>query len=247
MNPAAEVGEQVVAALRSTGLDANWDGSVGSRIQVRFNWARRRHGRLAAVATNDPAEPAVTVEVTEGRYRIQPGLTATAFARLELPFLPSGVSVRVTDLERSLVLHRVHDRLVCDDGRTAGRFAGDRLLRGEPGGEAPTEPGLLDVAYRSLVDGPGADRPMGLPEALDVVRRLPTRTGSWLSAVGRSKGIVQLRWESARLWLETPHPDSGTSTGKYATAAEAEWALTVLANEDRVAVGELDGATTQPW
>jgi hypothetical protein len=88
---------------------------------------------------------------------------------------------------------------------------------------------------------------MVLPEVLDVLRRLPTRTDSWLSTLSATGGIVQLRWEGGRLWLETPHPQDGTSTGKYASLDEAVQMLTILATEDRVAVGELDGVTTLPW
>lgn len=87
---------------------------------------------------------------------------------------------------------------------------------------------------------------MVLPEVLDVLRRLPTRTGSWLCAAGTG-GVVQQRWEDGRLWLETPHPADGTATGKYARLDEAERMLTVLATEDRVAVVDLDGVTTAPW
>lgn len=61
-----DLGEEVVAALRAEGLQVDWDGSPERRIQVRLCWARRRHGRLAAFAPYDPAEPDVAVTVTGG-------------------------------------------------------------------------------------------------------------------------------------------------------------------------------------
>jgi hypothetical protein len=88
---------------------------------------------------------------------------------------------------------------------------------------------------------------MGLAETLDVLRRLPTGRRSWLCAVTPAGGVVQMRWEQGRLWLETPNPSDATSTGKFAGLDEAELMLTVLATEDRVAIGELEGVTTQPW
>jgi hypothetical protein len=40
------VGDRIVNVLRSTGLDAQWSGSVEDRIQlVDLTWHRRRHGR----------------------------------------------------------------------------------------------------------------------------------------------------------------------------------------------------------
>lgn len=88
---------------------------------------------------------------------------------------------------------------------------------------------------------------MTLPETLDVLRRLPTRTESWLSAVGRSGGIVQMRWENGRLWLETPDTEAQASIGRHASLAEAEQMLTVLSTEDRVAIRDLPGVITEPW
>jgi hypothetical protein len=148
-----------------------------------------------------------------------------------------------------VTVRREHHRLVTDDGRTAGRFDGLRLLRGEHDAAVPTEPGLLDVTFESRLSGPTehAGRPMVLPEVVDVLRRLPTRTDSWLSAISGTGGIVQMRWEDGRLWLETPHPDEGTATGKHASLDEATRMLTILATEDRVAIAELDHVTTQPW
>lgn len=247
---ATEIGEEVVAALRAQDLRVDWSGSPGQRIHVTFGWARRRHGRLAAYIPGDVAEPGVDAEIIGDRPpRFRPRMSAAALARLELPWLGRGVSVRLDDGERSLVIHREHHRLVSDDGRSVGRFDGLRLIRGEDSSSPADEPGLLDVTFQSGRTGPRATaaQPMVLSEALDVLRRLPTRTNSWLCAVSGTEGVVQLRWEDGRLWLETPHPEDHTSTGTYASLAEAERMVTILATEDRVAIADLDGATRQRW
>jgi hypothetical protein len=243
--PTAEIGEEIAAALRAEGFQVNWDGSPAQRIHVPLRWARRRHGRMAAYPTSDPSEPAVTVRFTPERHRVDPAMSAAALAQLELPWLPEDASARVGDV----VLHRTRHRLVCGDGRAAGRFDGLRLLRGDDtSGEVPDEPGLVEVTYCNLPTGVQQyeSRPMELPEILDVLRRLPTRTDSWLCAV-HDVGCVQMRWENGRLWLETPNPTDQSSTGRYATLDEAERVLTILASEHRNAVAELDGVTTTPW
>lgn len=245
----AEIGEEIAAALRAENLQVDWSGSPGQRIHVRVDWARRRHGRMAAYAPYDPAEPEVAVQVPKGRVNLPPTMTATALALLELPWLPADATVRVADDGRSMELHRRRSRLISDDGRSVGRFDGLTLLRGGDDPQPPDEPGLLEVTYESMMHGPKAFPavPMVLPEVLDVLRRLPTRTNSWLCAVSAAEAVVQLRWESGGLWVETPHPEDATSTGKYATLDEAVHLLTVLATENRSAIADLPGVTRQPW
>ncbi|MBF9133567.1 hypothetical protein I0C86_32210 [Plantactinospora sp. S1510] len=76
---------------------------------------------------------------------------------------------------------------------------------------------------------------------------MPVRTGAWLCCRGRSGGIVQMRWEQRRLWLETPDPEASASLGRHVTIPEAERMIRALATEDRVAVPELGGLTTDSW
>ncbi|MFD0592516.1 hypothetical protein ACFQZ4_08070 [Catellatospora coxensis] len=187
------------------------------------------------------------MHAAKGR-RLAPRMTATALSMLELPWLPQGVAVRVEGDGAPVELRRERSRLFSDDGRSVGRFDGLRLLNGGDDPQAPDEPGMLEVTYESQPDGPSAfpSVPMALPEALDVLRRLPTRTNSWLCAVSAAEAVVQLRWEKDGLWLETPHPEDATSTGKYATYDEAVRVLTILATEDRSALAELDGAARRP-
>ncbi|MBL7262177.1 DUF6891 domain-containing protein [Paractinoplanes lichenicola] len=156
--PTVELGEEIAAALRAEGLTVEWDGEAGQRILVPLQWARRRHGRMAA----------------------------------------------------------------------------------HPG--APEEASPITVTLHD-----GSERPMGPAEMLDVLRRLPTRVNAFLVAVHPTAGCVQMRWEEGRLWLETPDADAEASTGKYATLAEAERMLTILATEHRNAVPGLDGVTTTAW
>ena len=244
-----EIGEEVCAALRAEGFEVDWDGSPDKRIRVPLDWARRRHGRLAAFTGQEPDEPVATVSVTRGRLSLDPHMSAKTLARLELPWLPANASITVEEGGRFMEVHRDRHRLVSDDGRSVGRFDGLRLLHGFNDSLVRDEPGLLEVSYESLPTGPAqrAARPMILPEVLEVLRRLPTRTDSWLSAVSGGGSIVQMRWSGGRLWLETPHPEDGTATGKHASLAEAEWVLSILAAEDRCVVGELPGVTRNPW
>lgn len=244
-----EIGEEVAAALRAEGLEVDWDGSPDKRLRVPLKWARRRHGRLAAFAGHDPDAPVATVNVTRGRLDLDPCMSAKTLALLELPWLPGNVCLSVELSGYTVEVRRERHRLVSDDGRAAGRFEGLRLLQGSKDSLVPDEPGLLEVSYESLPTGPAqrAARPMVLPEVLEVLRRLPTRTDSWLSAVSAGGSVVQLRLEGGRLWLETPHPEDATATGKYASHAEAVQVLSVLAEQDRSAVGELPGATRKPW
>ncbi|GAA2630188.1 DUF6891 domain-containing protein [Paractinoplanes durhamensis] len=250
--PSAQIGEEIVAALRAEGLHVEWDGSPQQRIDVRLRWARRRHGRLAAFPADEAAEKTVPIRFEPAVEH--PPMSAAALARLELPWLPTGTTVRVGDGAGAVTIRREGHRLISDDGRVAGRFEGIRLLGGADigdGGDAdgvPTETGLLEVTFSNVPTGAQqhANRPMELPEILDVLRRIPTHTDSWLSAE-HDAGCVQIMRKDGRLWLETPNADDSTSTGKFAELDEAERVLTILATEHRNAIPGLEGVTTTPW
>ncbi|GAA2590965.1 hypothetical protein GCM10010435_82100 [Winogradskya consettensis] len=244
----AEVGGEIVAALRGEGLEVDWTGDAGQRIHVRLRWAKRRHGRMAAFAVGASSGRTVKMQFVPDRQLVFPPMSADALAALELPWLPEDTSVRVDDGERTVTIRREGHRLISDDGRTVGRFDGLRLLGADGDDDVPDEQGLIEVTYQGMPNGPrqSAGRPMSLPEILDVVRQLPTRTGSWLCAVHES-GIVQMRWENGKLWLESPIEAESASIGKYAGLDEVERMLTILATEHRIALRELDGVTTEPW
>lgn len=247
--PDEQIGVEIAAALRAEGLQVDWDGSAGRRIHVRLDWKRRRFGRLAAHVAYDPAEPEVTATIDLGRrVRSLDPMPVTALAAIELPWLPTGATLEVEAYGSTQRITRDGHRLLAGD-RATGRFDGLRLLRGDDVPGVPNESGILDVTYEALPSGPivGQGQPMTSAEVIDVLRRLPTRTGSWLSASSPSGAVVQLSCDDGRLWLETPHPEDATATGKHATLVEAERMLTILAAEDRSAVAELDGVTRQPW
>ncbi|WP_203857013.1 DUF6891 domain-containing protein [Plantactinospora mayteni] len=137
------------------------------------------------------------------------------------------------------------------------RYAGMALvrrLRGEPPGstsDAAAGPadrvGLLDATWEHSAGREYQGVPLTLWESVDVLRRMPVRTGAWASFLGRSGGIVQVRWAERRLWLETPDPEAAASVGRHVTIPEAERMVGVLAVEDRVAVAELGDVATVPW
>ncbi|MEU4569933.1 hypothetical protein [Micromonospora sp. NPDC023956] len=242
--PDAELGAEIVAALRAQGLTVDWDGEPGMRIRVPMTWARRRLGRLAAYATPQPGEREVVFEPPGGRMPVP--MPVAAVAAVELPWLPDGKPARVDGIE----VTRHHHLLSWGDGRLAGRFQGLSVLHGAADRQTPAgEPGLIEVTYQTNPNGPNESDglPLRWDETAEIVRRMPTRTGSWLSAITPSGGIVQMSWDDGQLWLETPHPDEATSTGTHATVQEAERMLRILAEEDRVAIAELPGAVRRPW
>ncbi|MBG0566465.1 DUF6891 domain-containing protein [Actinoplanes aureus] len=245
---AAQVGEEVVAALRVEGLEVDWTGDAAQRIQVRLSWAKRRYGRMAAVPVSADLSRTVKVQFVPDRHLVFPPMSVGALAALELPWLPDDTSVRVDDGQRTVTIRRERHRLISDDGREASRFEGLRLLGTEDDGGVPGETGLIEVTYQCMPTGPQqvAGRPMILPEILALMRRLPTRTNSWLAAE-HDAGIVQMRWENGRLWLESPFVAESASVGKYASLDEAERMLKILATENRNAIRDLDGVITKPW
>ena len=180
----AQVGDEVVAALRGEGLEVDWSGAAAARICVRLRWAKRRYGRMAVFPVNVETGRTVQVQFIPDRHLVIPPMSLSALAALELPWLPDDMSVRGDDGERTVTIRREKHRLISDDGREAGRFEGRRLLSAQDGGEVPGEAGLIEVTYQCLPTGPQevAARPMSLLEILAVVRRLPTRTDSWLAA-----------------------------------------------------------------
>lgn len=243
-SPDAELGAEIVAALRTQGLTVDWTGNPGMRIRVPMTWARRRLGRMAAYTTPQFGDREVVFEPPRGRMPVP--MPVSAVAAVELPWLPYGKPARVDGVE----VTRCHHLLFWGDGRSAGRSQGLSLLHGVADRQTPVgEPGLIEVTYETNPNGPNESDglPLRWDETAEIVRRLPTRTGSWLSAMTPSGRIVQMSWDDGQLWLETPHPDEATSTGIYATVKEAERMLRILAEEDRAAIVEVPGAIRRPW
>jgi hypothetical protein len=186
-SPDAELGAEIVAALRAQGLTVDWDGEPGMRIRVPMVWARRRLGRLAAYVMAEPGEREVLFEPPGGRVPVS--LPVSALATVELPWLPNGKPARIDGVE----VTRQHHLVRLGDGRSVGRFHGLSVFDGASAGQPPTgEPGVIEVTYETKPNGPSEydGLPLRWDETAQIVRRMPTRTGSWLSALSPSGGIV---------------------------------------------------------
>ncbi|AVT39322.1 hypothetical protein [Plantactinospora sp. BB1] len=272
--PSAEIGAEVATALRDHDLPVDWAGDTGARIRVPLTWQRRRTGRLAAFPP--PVDDDVTVEIEvpdtwRGVYAPTTGpISATRLASLYLPWLPTGTRIGLTLDGTTLTVRRDWDTLVGSfadldrpDSRV-DRYAGMTLVRQlRSGGTADTAPedqggpgeasgdggdgGLVEATWEHSAGREYQGVPLSLRESVDLLRRMPVRTGAWVSFLGRSGGIVQMRWKERRLWLETPDPEAAASLGRHVTIPEAERMVGVLAVEDRVAVADLGDVRMVPW
>ncbi|MFE9691472.1 DUF6891 domain-containing protein [Micromonospora sp. NPDC005806] len=251
--PSVQVGEEVAAALRAEGLTVHWNGDTGSRIQVPMVWRRRRVGRLAAVPPTTADDVEVDLELLtawSGVHAPRGGAQSAArLAALHLPWMPVDARVRLSADSLTVTVRRERDALIgeYDDRRpaTVGRYDGMVLL-GRPRTTAPGPVDVLDATYEYST-GRGNAVALEAEEAVAIAHRLQPHTRDFLSCLGRSGGVVQMGWEADRLWLETPHPETATVTGRHVTLAEAERMITILATEDRVAVLELGDTVTKPW
>ncbi|MGC5020448.1 DUF6891 domain-containing protein [Micromonospora sp. DT47] len=253
--PSEEVGEEVVGALRDAGLTVHWDGDTRTRIQVPMVWGRRRVGRLAALPPTVDDDTSVDVERLvswSGPYAPRDGAqSAVRLAALHLPWMPADARVRLSTDSVTVTVRREGDALIGvydDPGRptaTAGRYDGMALL-GRPPATTPAPADFVEATYEHSV-GHGNLVALEAAEAAAIAHQLRPHTRDFLACGGRSGGVVQMCWEADRLWLETPHPETATVTGRHVTPAEAERMITILATEDRIAVGELGDVVTKPW
>ncbi|SCG68550.1 DUF6891 domain-containing protein [Micromonospora coxensis] len=257
--PTVELGEEVAAALRAEGLTVDWAGDPNTRIRVPMSWRRRRVGRLAALPATVRDDLAVDVEVLDGwRGLHAPADGPTSAARLaglHLPWLPAGARLRLTHAAASVVVRREGDALVgaYRDGGEArvGRYDGVELTRRlvdlpDGGDRIPGPAGFLEVTCQHSA-GFEEDVPLDTAETLHLLRRMRPLSRDFLTCVGRSGDCVQTAWEPDGLWVERLDTSTATSVGRYATLAEVERVLTVLAGEDRSIVDELGGLETRRW
>ncbi|MEU7614359.1 hypothetical protein [Micromonospora sp. NPDC049204] len=258
----ADLGAEVVAALRAEGLSVHWDGSTGTRIRVALTWQRRRVGRLAALPATVDDDVDIDVELLDqwtGVYAPTDGPSSAArLAGLHLPWLPSGVRVRLAREGAAVIVRREGDALVGTSpdqaGRelTVGRFDGLELIGRFTDGSVravatPAPPDFLEATYQYR-DDVQKEVPLDAAEARLLLRAMRPLSRDFLTASGRSGGCVQATWERDGLWLEELDTARATSTGRIATVAEAERLLTVLATEDRVGIDELGGdLVTKSW
>ncbi|MGR6317633.1 hypothetical protein Q2K19_04760 [Micromonospora soli] len=253
--PSVEIGEEVAATLRGEGLTVHWNGDTGSRIQVPMVWRRRRVGRLAAVPPTVDDDVEIEVELLSawsGMHAPHDGVQSAArLTALHLPWLPADARVRLSTDSLTVTVRRDGDALIGEyddpDRRpaTVGRYDGMALL-GRPPATVPSPDDYVDATYEHPT-GHGNRVALEAAEAVAIAHRLQPGTRDFLSCLGRSGGVVQMGWEADRLWLETPHPETATVTGRHVTLAEAERMITLLATEDRVAVAELGDTVTKPW
>ncbi|MCW3815486.1 hypothetical protein ONA91_13585 [Micromonospora sp. DR5-3] len=253
--PSVEIGEEVAAALRAEGLTVRWNGDTGSRIQVPMVWRRRRVGRLAAVPPTLDDDVDVEVGLLSawtGVHAPRDGVQSAArLSALHLPWMPADARLRLSTESLTVTVRRAGDALVgeyADPDRrpvTVGRYEGLALLGGPPA-TVPSPADYVDATYEHST-GRGNAVALEAAEAIAITHRLQPHTRDFLSCLGRSGGVVQMGWEADRLWLETPHPETATVTGRHVSLAEAARMITILATEDRVAVDELGNTVTKPW
>lgn len=256
--PTAEIGREVADALTRQGLEVTWDGDTGTRIRVTLRWQARRSGRLAALPLPTDAGQVRVSSLDGWSGPFAPDedeLSAAELAGLHLPWMPAGVRLEVEGATGPVTIHRDGATLVGEypDGPpvTVGRCDGVDLFRA-PADRGPGQPpaptaGVLAVTRQQPGESEYQEVPLDLAECLDLLRRMPPRTDSWFTFQGASGGVVQMRWDHGQLWLETPDPDRGTSTGRNVDVPTAERMITILATEDRVAVTDLPGTEVTSW
>ena len=262
------VAGEVVRVLQSHGLAPVWGGSTGQRIHVPMQWRRRRAGRLAAYPGTIQAEDfTVELEVLGDwprPYATAPGqASAKRLASLHRPWLPAGVRVRLSADGRRLEAYREWGRLVgtVSDGTdgsgteySVGRMDAWSLLTCLRGDEPPPYSGaaeereLLEVTFDHWAGRSAGALPMSVAESVSVLRNMPVRTGGWATYATRSGALVQHMWEAGpTLWIESPDQTASLSRGRHVTLAEADQVITILARQDRVAIGDLGETREIPW
>ncbi|HEY3683283.1 MAG TPA: hypothetical protein VGL93_09605 [Streptosporangiaceae bacterium] len=267
--PLADRCMQVIPVHRTEAVDgedyeAFWPGVIGRNLSIRhYKWTR------------EPSPRADVQRLDDGkggpyRRRSRPAMfAARAMLERRLPDLPDGVRLSVADTRgHELRVRREWDRL-----RGTLQAAGEAVdvdiprhaawdVFGPLFGGADFDPAVLAVerpsehmlmmrvndAERGREDQD--DHMASLEECLTWLGALPRTDGNYLVFIGRSDGVVQMRWQGAgepRLWLESPEPAHRRSRGRYVTPGEAAAMIEALAREDRVAVDDLGGLETSSW
>ena len=267
--PLASRGIQVIPVHRSEAVEgeeckALWPGIFGKNLAIRHhNWTREPSPRADVRRLDNFAGGPLR------DHRRKPALMAAEMVlKHYLPTLLDGVQLSVRDVRGyELRLHRDWDRLrgtlhipgrsqtvEVDVSRQAAWAAFGPAFGGadfEPavlGTQQPPEYMLMmrvnDAERRRSDDD---DQPASLDECLQWLAALAPTDGNYLVFIGRSAGVVQLRWEGPgepRLWLETPEPSHGRSRGRHVTRDEAATMIQSLARDDRVAVDDLGDLET---
>lgn len=270
----ADRGLQVIPVHRSEAVDgeeyeAFWPGVMGRNLAGRhYDWTREPSPRADVRRLDD----GVGGLYRHSRRSSKPALVqASMVLQHDLPALADGVRLSVMDTRgHDLRLHREWDRLrgtlqipgkaeviEVDISRLSAWAVFGPLFGG-----ADFEPAALEAWWppehmlmmcvgdseRRRHDSDG--HPTSLDECLHWLDALAATDGNYLAFVGRSEGVVQMRWQGPgepRLWLETPEPPHGRSRGRYVTRDEAATMIQALAREDRVAVDDLGDLETVTW
>ncbi|RKS10792.1 hypothetical protein DFP74_6574 [Nocardiopsis sp. Huas11] len=263
----AAVGEEVAETLRAHGLTVTWNGDPGTKLDVAVDWRRRRWGRGAAHPGPAVAgEPEVEVSY---RHESPPAwmthyqgrVTVRELARMVLPWLPRGHAATLTsDRGHTIEVSRDFDLLrVLGDVRTLPRERLEEpLSRWAVGGVWPEEDarsshtGMLDVIYSDDsaegIGGIDSAEPMETAAARELVHRLTPAEGNFAVFVASDESCVQMMWEAGpRLWMESPFPAQRLSRGRFVTTSEAEEMVRILADERRLALGELGELAVTTW
>lgn len=272
----AAIGAEVAEVLRAHGLTVNWNGDPRKRLDVAADTALVRRGRRAAFVGKSAAEAPKaewSARTTGSGARLRAPrwgracpnpASAGQLSGLLLPWLPEGIAVTLRiGQDRELSAVREWDVLVLTvaDGTEARitRFqAASALTAWIAGGQLPTggpvepESDLLEVAYQDVgEEGIGSVdslEPMGLAECRELLYQITPEDGSFLTCVGRSGATIQMSWrEGPRLWVERPGPEARQFLGRYATLAEMEELITVLAEEDRANIERLGDLEVISW
>jgi hypothetical protein len=270
--PLADRGLQVIPVHRSEAVEgeeckALWPGLFGKNLAIRhYNWTREPSPRANVRRLDDvPGGPLADRRKKSGLMQAEMVLTHY------LPTLSDGVQLSVMDVRGyELRLHRDWDRLrgtLHIPGRPQAvdvdisRLAALAVF-GPLFGGADFEPSVLETqpppeymlmmrvndAERRRSDD--EDQPASLDECLQWLAALAATDGNFLIFIGKSGGVVQLRWEGPdepRLWLETPELSHGRSRGRHVTRDEAATMIECLARDDRVAVDDLGELETIVW
>ncbi|TDC41068.1 hypothetical protein E1281_37755 [Actinomadura sp. KC345] len=266
----AKCGLQVVPAYRGEVADGEpakrfrW-AFMGKGLALREgHWDRDPIPRALVTRTEGPKRGVVVPKATD--------MTMSAETLLDnfAKGLPVGIEILARDVrDRELRVRRDWDRFVgaLVDGQSEfevsvlvdhmweslgplfhGEDTGAATLVTDPDVSAP----MLMVRVNNRHRSDTGMSPVLLDEALRWVRGLEPVDGYFLTFVGRSKGTVQMMWQARgpnrpELWLEAPYPEKRELHGRFATVEEAERMVTILAVEDRVAVGELGDLKIDTW
>ncbi|TDC86822.1 hypothetical protein [Actinomadura sp. 7K507] len=265
-----ERGLQVVPAYRGEVADGEpakrfrW-AVLGKGLSLRDgHWDRDPVPRALVTRDNGP-ERGMTVP--KGRDMI---MSAETVLDNYGKHITDGIEILLRDVrDRELRLRREWDRfngtLVDDPIESEVSVPVDRLweslgplFHGEDADAASLVTGpdvslpMLMVRVHNRYRSDAAMSPVLLDEALNWVRGLEPVHGHFLTFTGRSEGTVQMMWHAdgpnrPELWLETTYPKKRELHGRFVTVEEAERMVTILAVEDRVAVGELGNLKVDTW